>query len=69
MPAKKKKSKFRKYSEAVKKGKSKKPGAYQTHKEGPILNSRKSLIRDPFSRAVDKISKKMRASPMNRKRK
>lgn len=67
MPAKKKTStgaKVKKYlynwDKSIVKMKSKRSGAYQTHKGGPILNSRDSWADDPFSKAADKISKSSR---------
>lgn len=64
MPAKKKKSKVKKYLKdwdtSIAEMKSKRSGAYQTHKGGPILNSRDSWADDPFSKAADYFSKQLK---------
>lgn len=65
MPA--KKGKLAKHSAKMKKSKAKKPGAYQTHKGGPILNSRDSWLIDPFSKTADVVSKKLRGEPSKKK--
>ena len=76
MPTKKKKkSKVKKYLKdwdtSIAEMKSERSGAYQTHEGGPILNSRDSWMRDPFSKTADKVSRSLRGKklPVSRKKK